>query len=55
MMAGGVGGEFRMGRFLQYPSVPHNNMLLSIQNAFGIPGTVFGDPTVSTGTLPNLT
>ena len=55
MLAGGVGGEFRMGRFLQYPSVPHNNMLLSIQNAFGIPGTVFGDPTVSTGALTNLT
>ncbi|HTA21316.1 MAG TPA: DUF1552 domain-containing protein [Polyangia bacterium] len=55
MLAGGVGGEFRMGRFLQYPSVPHNNMLLSIQNAFGIPGTTFGDPTCCTGPLSNLT
>jgi hypothetical protein len=55
MLAGGVGGQFRMGRFLQYPSVPHNNMLLSIQNAFGIPGTTFGDSTVCTGPLTNLT
>jgi hypothetical protein len=54
MLAGGVGGQFRMGRFLQYQSVPHNNMLLSIQNAFGIPGTTFGDPTTCTGPLTNL-
>jgi len=54
MLAGGVGGQFRMGRFLQYQSVPHNNLLLSIQNAFGIPGTTFGDPTTCTGPLTNL-
>jgi len=55
MLAGGASGAFRMGRFLQYQSVPHNNMLLSIQNAFGIPGTTFGDPTTCTGPLTNLT
>ena len=56
MLAGGVGGEFRMGRFVQYQSQPHNNMLLTIAQAFGMTDlTTFGDPTVCTGALPNLT
>ena len=55
MLAGGVGGQFRMGRYLQYPSVAHNNMLVSIANAFGFTDvTTFGDATVCTGALPNL-
>jgi hypothetical protein len=56
LLAGGVGGEFRMGRYLQYQSQPHNNMLLSICQAFGMTDmTTFGDPTVCTGALTNLT
>jgi Protein of unknown function (DUF1552) len=55
MLAGGVGGQFRMGRFLQYNRQPHNNMLVSIANAFGFTDvTTFGDATVCTGALPNL-
>jgi hypothetical protein len=56
VMAGGAGGQFRMGRFLQYPSIAHNNMLVSIANAFGFTDVkTFGDPTVCTGALTNLT
>jgi hypothetical protein len=55
MLAGGVGGQFRMGRYLQYNRTPHNNMLVSIANAFGFTDvTTFGDATVCTGALPNL-
>jgi hypothetical protein len=55
VMVGGVGGQFRMGRYLQYPSVAHNNMLVSIANAFGFTDVkTFGDATVCTGALTNL-
>jgi hypothetical protein len=55
MLAGGVGGQFRMGRFLQYNHTPHNNMLVSIANAFGFADVkTFGDATVCTGPLTNL-
>jgi len=56
MLAGGVGGQFRMGRYLQYQSQPHNNMLVSIAQAFGFTDVkTFGDATVCTGPLSNLT
>jgi hypothetical protein len=55
LLAGGVGGQFRMGRFLQYQSQPHNNMLVSIAQAFGFSDVkTFGDATVCTGALTNL-
>jgi hypothetical protein len=56
MLAGGVGGSMRMGRYLQYGGQPHNNMLVSIANAFGYADVkTFGDPTVCTGAFTNLT
>jgi hypothetical protein len=56
MLAGGVGGQFRMGRFLQYNRTPHNGLLVSIANAFGFTDVKqFGDATVSMGPLTNLT
>jgi len=56
VMAGGVGGQFRMGRFLQYQHQPHNNMLVAIAQAFGLSDVkTFGDATVCTGTVTNLT
>ena len=56
MLAGGVGGQFRMGRFLQYNRQPHNALLVSIANAFGFTDVkTFGDTTVWTGgPLTNL-
>jgi len=55
MIAGGAGGYFNMGRFVQYPDVPHNNLLVSICNAMGFSDvTTFGIPGVCTGALPSL-
>jgi hypothetical protein len=54
LLAGGAGGYFKTGQFLQYPDVPHNNLLVSICNAMGMPDTTFGIPGVCTGPLTEL-
>jgi hypothetical protein len=55
MLAGGAGGYFKMGRYLQFADVPHNNLLVSICNAMGLSDvTTFGIPGVCTGALPGL-
>jgi Protein of unknown function (DUF1552) len=55
MLAGGAGGYFKTGQFLQYPDVPHNNLLVSICNAMGFSDvTTFGIPGVCTGALTEL-
>lgn len=57
LLAGRAGGRLRTGRFLQYPkamNVPHNNLLVSILNAFDIPATTFGNKAYCTGPLANL-
>ena len=56
VIAGGAGGYFKMGRYLQYQDQPHNNLLISICHAMGLQDvTTFGDPTLSTGPLSGLT
>lgn len=55
VLAGNLGGAFRTGRYLAYDHVPHNNLLVSLQNAFGIEGQTFGDPAFCTGPLGGLT
>jgi hypothetical protein len=55
VLAGSAGGALRTGRYLSYDGdVPHNNLLVSILNAMGIPDTTFGRPDWCTGPLPNL-
>ncbi len=55
VMAGGAGGYFRTGRYLQYSNQPHNNLLVSLMNAMGLPGErTFGDPEFCTGPLKDL-
>jgi hypothetical protein len=49
---GGVG--WRMGRMLQYEALPHNRLLVSLQNAFGIPSTSYGYTDYAEGALDNL-
>src|SRR5262249_7153380 len=54
LMAGHAGGALRTGRFLKFDSktaVPHNNLLVSILNLFGVPATTFGNPMWCTGPL----
>ncbi len=58
LLAGSCGGAFRTGRFLDYQaqgrSQPHNNLLVSLANAMGLPDASFGDPEHCTGPLPDL-
>jgi hypothetical protein len=52
VLAGSAGGALRTGRFLRYSGdVPHNNLLVSILNTFGVPDTTFGRREWCTGTL----
>jgi hypothetical protein len=54
LLAGGAGGALQMGRFLRYQGDWHNNLLVSICNAMGVPVTTFGNPAYCTGSLPGL-
>jgi hypothetical protein len=54
LLAGNAGGAFKTGRFLKYDGVSHNDLLVSLQNAFDIPDTTFGDPRVCSGPLARL-
>ena len=53
LLAGG-GGGLRGGRWVKYPGLPHNNVLVSILNLFGDSRQTFGDPRYCTGALTNL-
>jgi hypothetical protein len=54
VLAGGAGGALQTGRFLRYEGDWHNNLLVSICNAMGVPVTTFGNPLYCTGSLPGL-
>jgi hypothetical protein len=61
LLAGGAGGRFKMGRYLDLrakpESAPNNRVLVSICQAFGVPVTQFGhsaDPTIRVGRLDEL-
>jgi hypothetical protein len=52
VMAGGLGGFFRTGRFLRFPgTVPHNNLLLSLIEGMGVTTTTFGNPSYCSGPI----
>jgi hypothetical protein len=52
----GNGLDFRMGRSVKYPNLPHNRLLLSLAHAMGHRIDHFGNPNYCTaGVLPNLT
>jgi len=50
----GNGGGLRTGRYLRYPHVSHNDLLVSLLNLFGDPRTTFGTPTWCNGPLAAL-
>ncbi len=55
VLAGGAGGAIKTGRYLNFEGVvPHNNLLVSLLNAMGLPATTFGDPAFCTGPLAEL-
>jgi len=52
----GNGLDFKMGRFVKYPKVAHNRLLLSLAHGMGHPIKQFGNPNLcGEGLLPNLT
>lgn len=53
LIAGGAGG-WQMGRFVRFAGQQHNNLLVSILNAFGGQHTSWGDPAFCTGALRGL-
>jgi len=54
VLAGSAGGSFKTGRHVQCNGRPPNDLYVSIQNAFGITDTVFGDPGSCTGPITAL-
>jgi hypothetical protein len=55
VLGGRAGGRLTTGRFLSYAGdVPHNNLMVSILNAMGIPDQTFGKPDWCTGPLRGL-
>jgi len=55
LLAGGAGGYFQTGQYLQFGAQPHNNLLVSLLNAMGVEANTFGDPAYCTGALSGLT
>jgi len=52
----GNGLDWKMGRSLKYPKVPHNRLLLALAHGFDDRLTTFGNPTLcADGPLNNLT
>jgi len=53
LLAGG-GWYFRTGRSLQYSNASHNDLLVSVLNAMGVPATTFGQADLCDGPLSGL-
>ena len=54
LLAGKAGGRLTTQRWLKVPSQPHNNLLVSVLNLFGLPDAKFGHPDYCTGPLAGL-
>ena len=57
VLGGRAGGALKTGRFLTFPNkpaVPHNNMLVSIMNAMGLPDQTCGNPAYCTGPISGM-
>lgn len=54
VMAGSAGNQFATGRYLQDLDQPHNNLLVSILNLFGIDAQSFGHPEHCDGPVSGL-
>ncbi len=54
MLAGRAGGRVRPGRWLQFGGRSHNDLLVAIQNIFGVDGNVYGRAKFCNGPLPGL-
>ena len=54
ILAGKAGGKLQTKRWLKFQGQPHNNLLVSILNLFGIEQDTFGNANYCTGSLSGL-
>ncbi|MDC0747579.1 DUF1552 domain-containing protein [Polyangium mundeleinium] len=54
LVLGGAGGALRTGRHLKYAGAYHNDLLIAISHAMGVPVTTFGNPLYCNGPLSGL-
>jgi hypothetical protein len=54
VMAGNLAGAFDTGRYLHYDGRAHNDLLITILQAFGLTDTTFGKPDLCSGPIENL-
>lgn len=54
ILAGSAGGALKTGQYLRYPGIAHNQLLLSVIQAFGIEANTFGATHLNDGVLSEL-
>lgn len=54
ILAGGAAGQLKTGQYLSYSGIPHNRLLLSLIQAFGIEAERFGAAHLNGGVLSDL-
>jgi hypothetical protein len=54
ILAGEAGGKLKGKRWLNFQGQPHNNLLVSVLNAFGVEQDRFGDANYCTGPLAGI-
>jgi hypothetical protein len=54
VMAGSAGGALRTGRCLRYGDKPHNDLLLTLTNVYGVEQDTFGDARYCNGPMNDL-
>jgi hypothetical protein len=54
VLVGNAGGSFRTGRHVKCGHRTPNDLYVSIQNAFGITDSIFGDPAACRGPISQL-
>jgi len=55
VLAGKLGGALRTGRYVQAGGKPHNNLLVTLLNLFGVNQNSFGNPSYCSGARSGLT
>jgi hypothetical protein len=54
LLVGGGGGALRTGRYLKYQGAWHNDLLIAMSHAMGVPVATFGNPAYCKGPLPGV-
>jgi len=55
ILAGSCGDYFDTGKYVEYSEAAHSDLLVSLQNAYGIEEQTFGDAEFCSGPLANIT